>query len=358
MSRRISSPSRTSAERTAHRRFGRHVQHHGSPGGPAHPRVRHPDHVPDPGREELLRDRERAGFGHPGPAHGPGVLEDEDARRRDGQRRIVDPGREVREVPEHAGAAAVAEEGRRGGRHLEHGAVGGEAPAENGEPALRLERPVEGRDHVLPGARGPARRPARRRACARSPSARPGGAAGRAPSSRPGCRPPRRGPPCGTYPTAGCWPPSGWCGRTGRSRRGPSGDAGPSGDRRQVDDDVGRAADRHEDPHRVLERRAGRGSGRAGGPPATISTIRRPAASARRSRRESGAGMAAMPGRVIPRASVIAAIVLAVPMTMQVPVEGKSSPWIASMRSASISPARCSVQSRRQSVHAPSRIPS
>ena len=41
-----------------------------------------------------------------------------------------------------------------------------------------------------------------------------------------------------------------------------------------------------------------------------------------------------------------------------VPVEGKSSPWIASMRSASISPARCSVQSRRQSVQAPSRMPS
>ena len=68
--------------------------------------------------------------------------------------------------------------------------------------------------------------------------------------------------------------------------------------------------------------------------------------------------MAAMPGSVIPSASVIAAIVLAVPMTMQVPVEGKSSPWIVSMRSASISPARCSVQRRRQSVHAPRRIPS
>jgi len=98
--------------------------------------------------------------------------------------------------------------------------------------------------------------------------------------------------------------------------------------------------------------REGRRSSRA------ISTIRRPAASARRRRRESGAGMAAMPGSVIPRASVIAAIVLAVPMTMHVPAEGNSSPWIASMRSASISPARCSVQSRRQSVHAPSRIPS
>ena len=90
----------------------------------------------------------------------------------------------------------------------------------------------------------------------------------------------------------------------------------------------------------------------------TMATIRRPAASARRSRRESGAGMAAMPGRVRPRASVRAAIVLAVPITMHVPVEGKSSPWIASRRAASSAPARYSPQTRRQSVHAPRRAPS
>ena len=81
-----------------------------------------------------------------------------------------------------------------------------------------------------------------------------------------------------------------------------------------------------QDPHGVLERRAGEDPGGPEVLPRAISTIRRPAASARRRRRESGAGMAAMPGSVMPRASVIAAIVLAVPMTMHVPVEGNSSP--------------------------------
>ena len=60
----------------------------------------------------------------------------------------------------------------------------------------------------------------------------------------------------------------------------------------------------------------------------------------------------------MPSASAIAAIVLAVPITMQVPVDGKSSPWTASRRAASSAPARCSLQTRRQSVHAPRRVPS
>src|SRR5207244_1971005 len=86
--------------------------------------------------------------------------------------------------------------------------------------------------------------------------------------------------------------------------------------------------------------------------------MRRPAASASRSRQASGAGTAAMPGSVMPSASAIAAIVLAVPITMQVPVDGKSSPWTASRRAASSAPARCSLQTRRQAVPAPRRQPS
>ncbi len=54
------------------------------------------------------------------------------------------------------------------------------------------------------------------------------------------------------------------------------------------------------------------------GPPAVaISTARRPASSASASRRESAAGMAALPGSVMPSASAIEAIVEAVPITMQ-----------------------------------------
>src|SRR5262249_19046535 len=58
------------------------------------------------------------------------------------------------------------------------------------------------------------------------------------------------------------------------------------------------------------------------GPPArAISTARRPDSSASASRRESGAGIAALPGSVIPSASTIDAIVDAVPITMQWPDE-------------------------------------
>ena len=50
-----------------------------------------------------------------------------------------------------------------------------------------------------------------------------------------------------------------------------------------------------------------------------ISTICDPAASASWARRESTAGIAALPGRAMPSASPMAAIVDAVPITMQWP---------------------------------------
>ena len=89
----------------------------------------------------------------------------------------------------------------------------------------------------------------------------------------------------------------------------------------------------------------------------TISTMRRPAASASRSRPASGAGTAAMPGSVMPSASAIAAIVLAVPMTAQVPAVVARLPSMRSISSAETVPARCIAQKRRQSVQAPRRSP-
>ena len=53
----------------------------------------------------------------------------------------------------------------------------------------------------------------------------------------------------------------------------------------------------------------------------TISTARRPAWRARTLRRPSTAGIAALPGKPMPSASTIEAIVLAVPMVMQCPCE-------------------------------------
>ena len=53
----------------------------------------------------------------------------------------------------------------------------------------------------------------------------------------------------------------------------------------------------------------------------TISTMRRPVSWARRLRRVSAAGMAAFSGNAMPKASTMLAMVEAVPMVMQVPVE-------------------------------------
>jgi hypothetical protein len=75
-SRRISSPSRA---RGAGRRPrpGRDVEHHEPPAVPA--RASETGPVADAGRKDLLRNRERARLGHPGPLP-VSVLEHEDAR--------------------------------------------------------------------------------------------------------------------------------------------------------------------------------------------------------------------------------------------------------------------------------------
>ncbi len=77
---------------------------------------------------------------------------------------------------------------------------------------------------------------------------------------------------------------------------------------------------------------------------ATISTIRFPVASASARRRESGAGIAALPGSVMPRDSAIEAIVDAVPMTMQCPDEREKQLSSSHHDSSSSRPARNSSQ--------------
>jgi hypothetical protein len=69
------------------------------------------------------------------------------------------------------------------------------------------------------------------------------------------------------------------------------------------------------------------------------------------------AGIAAPPGSIMPIASAQQAIVLAVPITMQVPAVGHSFSSISPISRSSISPPRYRPQKRRQSVQAPSRSP-
>ena len=84
---------------------------------------------------------------------------------------------------------------------------------------------------------------------------------------------------------------------------------------------------------------------------------RPPVASAATSRAACTAGIAALPGSAMPSASAMQAIVLAVPITAQVPAVVARLPSISSISSASTSPARYFAQKRRQSVQAPSRSP-
>ena len=77
------------------------------------------------------------------------------------------------------------------------------------------------------------------------------------------------------------------------------------------------------------------------GPPSTaIRAASRPVASAQRSRSACTAGIAAEPGRLMPRVSARQAMVEAVPMTAQVPLVTASRPSIRPISSRSSSPAR------------------
>src|SRR5882762_549743 len=82
-----------------------------------------------------------------------------------------------------------------------------------------------------------------------------------------------------------------------------------------------------------------------------------PLASAERNRSACGAGIVALISSDRPSASVMHAIVEAVPITMQVPTDGARRPFTASISLSSISPARYLPHNLRQSVQAPSTSP-
>src|SRR4029078_10390205 len=88
-----------------------------------------------------------------------------------------------------------------------------------------------------------------------------------------------------------------------------------------------------------------------------ISAATLPLASARRKRSAFGGGTVALMGKDRPSDSVMQAMVLAVPITMQVPTEGARRLLTASISTSSISPARYFAHRRRQSVQAPSTSP-
>ena len=133
--------------------------------------------------------------------------------------------------------------------------------------------------------------------------------------------------------------------------------AGAAGDRREMDDGVGRAADGEQNAQRVLDRFRRDDFRRASDSLPISLTASAPVSSAARRRSACTAGMAAVPGRAMPSASTMQAMVEAVPITAQVPAVVASLPSISLISLSSIWPARYFAQKRRQSVQAPRRSP-
>ena len=88
-----------------------------------------------------------------------------------------------------------------------------------------------------------------------------------------------------------------------------------------------------------------------------ISAASLPVASATRRRSEWVAGIEPLPGRPMPSVSTMQPMVLAVPITMQVPLVGASRSLTCSMSVSEKVPARYWPHRRRQSVQAPRTSP-
>ena len=128
----------------------------------------------------------------------------------------------------------------------------------------------------------------------------------RAASSAPAGRRRSRSPPSGRCRrSGGCWRSPARCGwRASKSSR-PTSSAGAARHRDEVDDRVGRAAHRHRDRDRVVERRAGQDRAPASGPP---TPSRRCAGRTRPPCARwpaSAAGIDEAPGSVMPSASAM-----------------------------------------------------
>ena len=92
------------------------------------------------------------------------------------------------------------------------------------------------------------------------------------------------------------------------------------------------------------------------GPPSRASaTARMPLASPARNRSACTAGMVAVPGSIMPSVSARHAMVLAVPITGQVPAVVARRVSMRRISGSSMRPPRYSAQKRRQSVQAPRR---
>ena len=214
---------------------------------PGHAGVADPDHVAHALLEQLLRDREHPPLRHARAAQRPGVAQDEHRVGVDVQRRVVDARGDVVVVLEDDRAARVLVASTRAGV-LDHGAVGRERAAEDREARLGRQRVRARPDDVvvedLRAAQGVATATSRRRSSRRADRGGP---------STPR-RPPASKKSCIRYlPDGRRLASTGTLRESSSKRSSDQRDAGPAGHRDQVDDRVGRTAEREHDRDRVLE---------------------------------------------------------------------------------------------------------
>ena len=294
--------------------------------------------------QQLGRQAHVADFGHAGVALGSAALQHQHRRRRRPRGRVVDARVVVLDVLEHHRAAAMLQQGGRGGRRLD-------APRRRGARLPRSTRDAAVR--LTAAGRAAGSRRGRQFGASRTFSPDRLAVHGRARRGRAGrpragaqhrrqaagvvellhqeARPTASGRRCSGHVAA----------ERGPSRRGRAATPTRPAMRQQMDDGVGRAADRGVDADRVLERLARQELRQRAGPRATISTMRaaRPSAPARSgARRRPGSPRCC--GSATPSASAMQAMVEAVPMVMQVPARaGHAAPRPPGTRAASISPA-------------------
>ena len=293
-----------------------------------------------PWSQQLLRNRQHAPLGHARPAERAGVLQHQHRIGRHRQRRIVDARGEVVVVPEHDGRARVLQEPPLGRGVLDHGAARREIAAKNRHTPFRPQRPFARRDDLVIAhnrtvdvlADG---EPVDRRAVGMQQIAQ-----SRQDAAQPACvievlheELSARADVAEERRAAG-------------QRIEPieiEVGAGTARHRDQVNDGIGRAASAiaavtaFSNASVVRISRGVRFS-------QTMSTIRRPLATAIRECAESAAGIEDAPGSVRPSASTAAAIVDAVPIVMHVPKDRAMPSSISRQLHSSSVPARRSAQ--------------
>ena len=136
-------------ERPADEAFRGNVQDTGAVAGARHTRVGDAQHIPHACLHELARDRQHPPLRHARTTLGPGVLQHQHVIGRDIQILALDFGRHVIVVAEHQRGATVLPQARLRCRWLHHRAARRQIASQHGRRALGVDGFVEGQNDLI-----------------------------------------------------------------------------------------------------------------------------------------------------------------------------------------------------------------